>query len=155
MTDEQQQGMTRERATDLVDLMSRTELIEFVQSHYSTMDSLRTQSNDWANACQTARAERDSLLAQVEGLESMGTDLHSRIERLVDEREAFGRRVWDAIPESVRELILDEARDSMRRELVDELRDELRDELESELREELEQEYGDELREALNRLDWF
>ena len=159
MTEQENQGMTRERATELVDAMGRTDLIEFVMEHSATVRRLIAESNDWANACHLARAERDADAALVEGYRSTITALHSDVERLVDERHAVARAVFAALPENARGVILDEHLEDNREALADDIRDnlkeELADELRDELRESVQEECAEELRDALNGLGWY
>jgi hypothetical protein len=63
MTDEQQQGMSRERAVELVDAMSRTELIDYVQSTSNRITGLIGDVNSWAESKHAAAAQRDEFAA--------------------------------------------------------------------------------------------
>ena len=160
MTDtENTQGMTRERATELVDAMGRTDLIEFVMEHSATVRRLIAESNNWADACHLARAERDADSALVEGYRSTITALHADIERLVDERLDLTRAIFAVLPENSRGVILDEHLDDNRESMADDIRENLKEELAEELRddlrEEVQTECAEELRDALNGLGWY
>jgi hypothetical protein len=139
MTDEKNQGMSRERAAELVDAMSRTELIDYVQSTFARTMELVASVNEWAEAKHAAAAQRDEFAAALDRE-------RATVERLVDEKHATARAVFEALDENARGVILDEHGESVREELRDELRDELR--------EEVQEECAEEVRDAFDRIGW-
>lgn len=150
MSEQENQGISRERAIELVDAMSRTELIDYVQSSHNRAMGLVGDVNSWAATVDAVKVERDRLAEQCRLLDAA---LSERIEKTQGLRAGFADSMRSVLA-AVREALPDSVADELREEFEGSLRDELADELRDELREEIQEECAQDVREAIDRIGW-
>ncbi len=146
MSEQENQGMSRERATELVDAMSRTELVAFVQEHHARVLGLIDDVNRWAAELEKTRTERDSYQRTAEQEQGRAESIAAAFRSYKSDTHEALDAIWEAMPE--------EFRDRKSEEITDSASDQLRDDLRDEIREEVQEECAQELRDAIDGIGW-